>query len=354
MDFSQLGEDAEVEGQDFKPEPPPAEPGRVLHCDADFLAYHCGYRYEEEALSTSVENLKVEIETLRLMAGAETIQLHLTLGNKGGRYELATVKEYQAQRSDKPEGLVERVGALRQFMANYNTPTTVPYPQLTQEADDSLCQAMIAARDSGTEIKAVLWSEDKDLWMVPGLHMNKTTYELEHYPNGYGECHLDRSGSSAKIVGCGHSFFWHQLLMGDSADNIPGLPFLPPSVVMDKFPTKALLKAQERYRAATNPTKRKAARVALHKLEDAVKPKKVGPVIAYDLLKGCKTNREAFRVVRDLYAAWYTPMPFTAKHWNGTEFESNAGLMMLEQARLLWMRRYYEEDVLTFFKELSE
>ena len=57
MDFSQLGEDAEVEGQDFKPEPPPAEPGRVLHCDADFLAYHCANRYEEEALSSSVENL---------------------------------------------------------------------------------------------------------------------------------------------------------------------------------------------------------------------------------------------------------------------------------------------------------
>jgi hypothetical protein len=353
MDFSQL-QDTAVEGQDFKPEPPPVTPGRVLYCDADFLAYHCGYRYETEALETSIENLKLEIETLRIMAGAEMIELHLTLGDKGGRYEIATVKEYQAQRQNKPEGLVERVGALRNFMSNYQNREIESRPQLTQEADDSLCQAMIAARDSGTENKAVLWSLDKDLWMVPGLHMDPKTYELEHYPNGYGECHLDRSGSSAKIVGCGHSFFWHQMLMGDTADNIPGLPRVPPSVVMKHMPSKKLLAAQERYRKATTPSKLTAARIALRKVEAEVKPRAVGSVLAYDLLKGCRTNREAFRVVRDLYAAWYTPMPFTATHWDGTQFESNAGEMMLEQGRLLWMRRYYEEDVLTFFKEVME
>jgi hypothetical protein len=144
------------------------------------------------------------------------------------------------------------------------------------------------------------------------------------------------------------------MLMGDTADNIPGLPFIPPSMVMRKFPTKALLAAEKRFRAANLPSKRSAAAVALRKLEEKVKPKKVGAVMAYDLLKGCKTNREAFRVVRDMYTEWYTPFPFTAKHWDGPTFETNAGNMMLEQGRLLWMRRYYEEDVITFFKEINE
>jgi hypothetical protein len=353
MDFSQLGDDAQVEGQDFKPDPPEQVAGRWLECDADFLAYHCGYRYETESLEKSIETLRLEIQSLRIMAGAEFIRLHLTMGDKGGRYEIATVKEYQAQRSEKPAGLVERVGALREYMANITDPGVFAHVQTKQEADDSLCQAMYEAHTNGNPELHVLWSLDKDLWMVGGLHMDHKTYEITTYPWNYGACYLDDSGSSKKVKGTGTSFFWHQLLMGDTADNIPGLPKLSADIVMNVMPTAKLVKAEERVRTARGASKQKAARTALQKCYDEVKPKACGPVAAYEYLKKASTDLEAFRLVKAAYVAHYGSIPFTHTHWSGEVSTSTAGDMLLEQARLLWMRRRVNEDVLEFFKEIS-
>ncbi len=341
MDFSQLDvEDTQTEGLDFKPEPPEVVAGRVLHADADFLAYHCGYRWEEESLEKSTETLKIEIETLRIMAGAEKIALHLTLGNKGGRYQIAKVKEYQGHRK-KSEGLQERVSALRAFMAGYKTPTVLPVPSYEQEADDALCQAMAAADHGGWVKEAVLWSLDKDLWMVGGLHMDPKTYKITLFPWGYGDCHLDDSTSSKKVVGRGTSFFWHQLLMGDTADGIPGLPKFGKQLSMEYWPTKALTTARQKGNA------NQISKIAANYTQKAA-----GPVAAYQYLLGCRDDREAFARVRTAYLSYYGAGTFMADDWRGGKYEATAGHMLLEQARLLWMRREPNEDVQTFFKEV--
>ena len=349
MDFSALGNETQVEGDNFKPEPPCQVAGRVLHFDADFLAYHSGYKWETESLAKSIETLNLEVESLRLLAGAQLGVLHLTMGDKGGRYEIAKVKEYQAQRK-KAEGLAERVGALREYMVTCDIPGITSKKWEHQEADDGVCQAMIAARNAGTE--AVMWSLDKDLWMVPGLHLNNKTFELEDYPCGYGYTEIDESGSTKKLVGRGYSFFWHQLLMGDTADNIPGLPKLAASQVAILYPNKKLVTAQERVATAMTTGKAQAARVALLKVLGEVKPKAVGAVTAYDMLKGCTTDRAAFLIVRDAYQNYYGRGKFTFVDWRGNSSEECAGSMLLEQGRLLWMRRYPGEDVIEFFKEV--
>lgn len=353
MDFSQIGEqDSATEGGDFRPEPPAMVPFRVLEADADFLAYHNGYQWETESLEKSIESLKLEIETLRIMAGAEQINLHLTMGTKGGRYELAKVKEYQGKR-EKSEGLAERVSALRHFMANYSNANTSSTVSLDQEADDALCQALIRARDGVYQNLRVLWSLDKDLNMVPGLHMHGRTYDIFHVPDGYGECELDRtSTSSTKVVGYGHSFFWHQMLMGDNADDIPGLPKLSSKIMREIAPTKTLVKAELRLRTANTPAKAKAARVALNKIYDGQKPKACGAVGAHTYLAKCKTNKEAFRLVREAYVEYYGPGSFDFTDWRGQTTRETAGSMLIEQGRLLWMRRYHGEDVMEFFKEV--
>ncbi len=348
-DFSTLGNETQTEGSDFKPEPPPTVAGRVLLYDADFAAYQCGYKWEEESLEKSIENLRVLIQSMRMLAGAETIELHLTMGNKGGRYETAVVKEYQGTRDKRPDGLVERVGALREFMANCTDEHVIPRVWTTQEADDGLCQSMFKDREIGNN---VLWSMDKDLWMVGGLHMHPKTYELEEYPWGFGECHLDDSTSTKKVVGKGTSFFWHQLLMGDTADAIPGLPNLSAGITMACFPTKKLTDAKARVAKATGPAKRKAALKALDTVKKAVKPRKCGAVAAYEYLKHATNDVQAYSLVMDAYREHYGNGTFEYTGWDGRVHTLTAGHMMLEQARLLWMRREIDEDVTTFFKEI--
>lgn len=61
---------------------------------------------------------------------------------------------------------------------------------------------------------------DKDINMVPGKHINWVTGEHYTVPTGLGYVNL----VNKKIIGRGRKFFYHQLLTGDSTDNIPGLP----------------------------------------------------------------------------------------------------------------------------------
>ena len=353
MDFSKIDEnDSATEGTDFRPEPPDMVAGRVLHADADFYAYMCGYRWEEESLEASYKALRQTIHTARIMAGAEFIKLYLTMGDKGGRYEIAKVKEYQGKRENAP-GLDARVSELRHWMANCSDSEVFPAVFTDQEADDGICQAMWEAVKTASVLQNPMWSMDKDLYMAPGLHMNPVTYELEMYPEGFGECYLDESTSQKKVVGKGTSFFWHQMLMGDSADGIPGLPKFSADICERLWPTKALLIAEKRIRTAKTTKAKVAAKAAVRKQRDSIKPKLAGPVKAFDYLKDCKTDLDCFKAVREAYLEHYGHGEFKFTDWRGDEQWLTAGDMLLEQAELLWMRRTKDDRVLDFFKEIA-
>ena len=354
MDFSKIdSSQTSVEGYETRPDSPDEVKGRILHHDSDFLAYQCGYKWETESLEVSIEHLRKAIQTCRIMAGAEFIFLYLTMGDKGGRNAIATVKEYQAQRAGRDPGLTKRVKELREFMATCTDPGVTPKVQMEQEADDALCQAMQVAKDSNRDhYLNVLQSADKDLWMVGGLHVNAKTYEIEDFPFGYGQCDLDINGTRKKLVGRGTSFFWHQLLMGDTADNIPGLPEFSEKLVLEYWPTKAIIAARDKIKSSTSTGQSTKLKKSLHNLIAKIKPKKVGAVGAYEYLYHCKTDRQALVAVLAAYREHYGDADFLANHWNGQIFTSTAGEMLLEQARLLWMRRTEGEDVTTFFEEL--
>ncbi len=345
MDFSNLDPTAlESDGQKLDPTLPDVVPGRVLHIDADFLSYQCGYRWEEESLQTSITNLLKRATTLQLLAGAERHVLHLTRGTKGGREDVAMVQEYQENRKDtRAEGLKERVHALRAYMGDLDEGCN----WWDQEADDGLCQAMWEGRDNPDLV--VMWSMDKDLDMVGGLHLNDETAELVSHPWGFGECWIDRETTSTKVKGRGTSFFWHQMLMGDYADNIPGLGQLTPEMVKKHCPPKYLTNAYKK--PAKTAAQKLARKKAIAAAEAKVKAKSIGPVLAHELLEKCKNDLEAFVRVRGLYTDKYS-----AQHqlttWRGDTLWVTAGDMMLEQARLLWMRRTPDQDVMDFFKEM--
>ena len=328
---------------------------RVLYADADGWAYDCAKM--DETYAENIQVLKCVIEQYRLLAGAEEIETHTTTGSKGGRYEIARLREYQGHRKGRDPEIQQRVRDLRAFLGEYtNGGRVTPKPQDDQEADDSVTQAMYAARFSS---RAILYSPDKDLNMVPGLRVNPYTFEIERFDEGYGACRLDRTKSTTKVVGHGTSFFWHQMLMGDQADNIPGLPFFGTGITASDFPSAKLrtLQIEVRSGISKNGTRISASKLAekqrqLVKERENIKLKQVGPVTAYEYLQDCRTDRSAFIAVRAAYIDYWSQFK-TITAWDGTTEFSDPSSRMLEQARLLWMRRTKDEDVLTFFKELA-
>ena len=328
---------------------PPIIPNRVLIADADSFAY------DNADLNTGVnknfENLEIQVETLRLLAGAEKVELHLTMGDKGGRYEIAQHKEYQGNRKNRDPFLQARVKELRLKMSELNDDKVTAVVHEHQEADDGCAQRMYEDRGY---VDCVLTSIDKDLWMVGGLHMHPKTFEIKEYPWGYGETYLDvENYSTKKVIGKGTSFFWHQLLMGDTADNIQGLPDFGMTVTNRHFPTKPMLRALAKAGASDWPADKGVPLERYDRLAAAQKPKKCGPVAVAEYLKDCKNDLDAFRLVKYAYESHYGEGVNPYTKWDGTEAKATATQHLLTEARLLWMRRTKDEDVLTFFREVT-
>ena len=283
---------------------PPTVPGRICHIDADFLAYQVSAD-DEKALSEMKNNCDMIIEKMRLMSGAEEIVLHLTPkgSDKGGRFDVAIQKEYQGNRKDKPKPKFLHV--MREWMHKERDATL----WMECEADDGMSIAQYTAIAEGNRELSVIATKDKDLTMVPGLQLDWDTGEITDTLDDFGYIILDEGNPNAKnptkkIKGRGWKFFWSQMLTGDTADNIQGIP---------KIWTPEYL---------TN------------------KPKACGAVMAYNILAPVENNKQAFELVRDLYRDCGKGQGFV--HWSTGE-EIPYGKVFQSEAQLLWMRR--KEDI---------
>jgi DNA polymerase-1 len=205
---------------------PATVPGRVLHLDADYLAYYASGNDECEP-GRARQNAFDRIEQTRLRCGAESVVAHLSASGctKAHRFIIATVKAYQGQRnaSRKPKNWAY----LREVLETYEGPKFKPKVWVTREADDGI--AYCAHQGS-----AVISTRDKDMRMLPGLHINWMDYTLTEVPPGaYDVIGVDGLQYGAK-------WFYLQLLQGDTADNIPGLPKLFGKLCGDKTAEKYL------------------------------------------------------------------------------------------------------------------
>lgn len=324
---------------------PPIVPGSELQLDGDISAYYVSWT--DESLAQNIELLKKHIEERRILGGFSTVNVYTTQGAKAGREEVAQVQEYQKTRSaTKDPEKQERVNALRQWMANYNTPTVVACAQYEIEADDAMSIRQRECIEKG--IHTAIMSKDKDLDMVPGLHVDFDDFSTYEVPDAYGCLYLDESGSQKLCKGRGTAFLWAQMLMGDGADSIPGLPKLITPLLNKYKPTKATAAA---HKTLKDPRASAAKKTAARKKLKARKPANIGAVLAYTMLKDCKTDREAFDIVREAYKGYYGKnfKPFNT--WRGNVIQANSNTMLLEQARLLWMWRTLDDDVMKFFGE---
>jgi hypothetical protein len=272
------------------------EDGVVLQYDADFACYEVS-----DMEMPAADNFKKLIDKLnfkRVTAGAGTVNAFITLGLKSGRAEMATVKEYQLNR-DPDAPIKVRVAELRLLLANYESEHVKVIVAHFFEADDLLCREQNNMIKEGRIKESILMSGDKDLWMVQGYHACDKTGR-RWLVDGYGHTEYREVGNvKPKLVGEGTSWFWHQLVLGDKADDIPGL---------EKIDHTTL----DRYLPLKSGKRRKAGSTSC------------GEAKAVAMLEGVTTDREAARRVGIAYREFYG---------------AHAMTRLVEQAYLLWMQR---------------
>lgn len=323
--------------------------GRVVHIDGDYLAYIVAadrVGQDETTLPQAIKHLHEFVEQLEDYAGATHHVIHLTSGDKGGRADQAQLKPYQLNRQDKEVPLL--LGDVKAHIAEKEN----SYVCTTGEADDSMAMFAYIARITGESHKCVIASQDKDLRMVQGLHIDWMSGEL-YEVDALGKLEMRvRMGKDDKKIkklwGTGALWFFAQMLMGDTADNISGLPKMVGTILNKIQPTAAVTKAIETLKdgKATEKQVQKATKTLLER-----KGKACGQVVAYEFLKDCKTRYDAYYKVMDayrLYGEQYGFVNYEGKEITALEaFES--------EARLLYMRHnIHKDDFKQFLAEIME
>lgn len=206
--------------------------------DSDILRYEIGFasevawkatieaRGEELDESNSIppwafveHMLHERIDYILDHAKADTYKLYLSSG-KNFRHEVAKTKPYKGNRKNvKPWHFDNLTVYMRDVLG-----ASVSYGI---EADDAM------AIDHIQDADTIICSRDKDLRQVPGWLYS---WELGNQPS-FGPINITDLGTleytNKKLKGTGFLFFCAQVLMGDTSDNIPGLPGVGPKAAWD-------------------------------------------------------------------------------------------------------------------------
>jgi hypothetical protein len=207
---------AVAEAAPHKVEMVPVVPGLTVHIDGDYLAYHAAGN-EDCTPGQARQNAIDRITSSMSRIGADSAVVHNTAKGcqKGERYLIATVKPYQGQRDGdrKPKNHAY----LQDWLQSYEGNLFRTKNWSTREADDGMgaCAHFATGKQPGY---AGIATRDKDLRMLPGVHIcwANPSIVTRVPPGAY-----DVRGEDGKQYGL--KFFFIQMLMGDTADNCPGL-----------------------------------------------------------------------------------------------------------------------------------
>ena len=262
---------------------PPAVPGRVLLLDADFPAYAASATVKN--LDTAVRRFQTLVETQRFLVNAETVRVHLTESGcqKLRRFDYPTVKPYQANRDGKAKPPL--LSPLRRAIPTLDWESHWSiHSWRDREADDGLMMDALLYGD-----RAVMVSGDKDLNITPGPLWIADEGRIDYIPDRFGWIKLKQTTNGNKVVGHGTAFYWCQMLMGDTADNVKGLV--------------------------------------------SYNGKPIGPVGAYELLRNIGEEAAAAELVVSSYA--------------------RVGQNVLAEAECLWLRRSLDDCAYKYMSELG-
>lgn len=169
------------------------------YIDFDIIAYRSAASCEPTKTKEYREPLELAIQRaddlmLRILADVDTDEYIGWLSGADTSYRRLLYPPYKAHRDlvRKPEYLHQ----VKDFLIDtWNAKVASEY-----EADDALGIAW-------DEVNGVLCSIDKDFKQLPGRHYNFVTYQFED---------VDEYAAAKN--------FWESMLIGDRADNVPGIP----------------------------------------------------------------------------------------------------------------------------------
>lgn len=173
--------------------------------DADSILWIIAYNYKDPACTIDEVVAATQIFIKEILMLTRATHYYGSLG--GGmnfRYDHYRYAKYKGNRGEKPDWMIRWEGTIKDYMVSIGFAIAE-----NLEADDVISQLAYQYREAGQEY--VICSPDKDLRQIPGKHFD--------YREGKHEM-FDVSPEQAKYN------FWMQMLMGDSTDNVAGVPGL--------------------------------------------------------------------------------------------------------------------------------
>lgn len=166
---------------------------RILAVDGDIIAYRTAAVCEEHFEGAASSIIDTTLRDIATETGISNMRIYLT-GSNNFRYKVAKTKPYKGNRATmvRPKYLQH---CIEYLIKNYNACIMHNY-----EADDGIATDMVNR-------KAIHCGIDKDLFQIAGLHYNYVNKEW-----------FEVSAEEAELI------LYRQVLMGDTSDNIPGLP----------------------------------------------------------------------------------------------------------------------------------
>ena len=221
--------------------------------------------------------LQTIIKRMEKEYGQVTTELYLTSSDKSNyRFNVARTQVYKGNRKQpKPVHYDD----IREYYISKHGARVIR----GKEADDQMGIDQCTSRED-----SIICTIDKDLDMIPGLHYNFVTDSI-YETTDPGDLKL--VSGKRKLIGGGLKFFYAQMLMGDSADNIPGIPGY-------------------------------------------------GPVKVYDILEDCDTEEEMLQEVHKVYKKKLPADKYLSR--------------LLEVADLLWIQRQENERKSVHIEEMLD
>lgn len=276
-------------------------PNRIGLIDADCVAYWAAAGCDDMPKQAALRKVRERIESICDQIQTDEIRCYLT-GGDNYRNKVARYQMYKGNRYDKDGNRIKPqpkfLGVCRDYIArNYNSTIADG-----EEADDLLGIAQTKCNAAKTW-HSIISSIDKDLRIVPGLHHDMNSGFIMEFHDPLGAVEIDVKG---KVRGYGLKFFYAQILMGDSADWIPGLP-----------------KVTQYMKDGYDAIKRLGG---------------CGPKSAFAVVEDATSERQLIERVLGCYAAYWNGDRFYEDWRTGERVYPTPEEALTEQGQLLWIR----------------